>query len=109
MVETTDSDRLLKVLDDLEGLLLQYGESFWAECINGATTRIRNSEEYGLDELLGFFGGMGSINDLIICPENGHRITHEDEPTVNMQLASLVEQASTLVHEVRLQHQAKIQ
>jgi hypothetical protein len=109
MVETTDSDRLLKVLDDLEQLLLQHGENFWGEWINSVTTRIRNGDGYGPEELLGFYGGMGSLNDLIICPENGHRIEKEDEAKVNAQLKDLLEQASSIARELLRQHQAKIQ
>jgi len=107
MVEATETDLLLKVLDDLEQLLLQHGENFWGEWINSVSTRIRNGDGYGLEELLGFYGGMGSLTDLIICPENGHRIEKEDEARVNAQLKDLLEQASSIARELQRQLQAK--
>lgn len=36
------------------------------------------------------YGGMGSINDLIICKVNGHNISIEDEPSVNREIHNLL-------------------
>lgn len=36
------------------------------------------------------FGTMGALNDLIICPENGHAIAKVDVHAVNERLRELV-------------------
>lgn len=107
MVDTTDNNRLLRVLEAIEALLRTHGENFWAEWIDSAEMRLRNTDDYGVDELLGFFEGMGSLNDLIICPENGHLIKREDEEQVNARLKDLLEQAASIAHVLQRQHQAK--
>jgi hypothetical protein len=50
----------------------------WAERLAGDLRTIRAGDAYGLDHLLQAFGGMGSINDLVIHPVNGHRVDESD-------------------------------
>jgi hypothetical protein len=104
MVDTTDINRLMQVLEAIEGLLRTHGENFWAEWIDSADMRLRNSDAYGLDELVSFYDGIGSLNDLIICPENGHVIRREDEEQVNAHLKDLLEEASSLAHKLQQRH-----
>jgi hypothetical protein len=60
---------------------------------------------YGLQHLLGAYGGMGSFSDLVIHPANGHQIDPGDLDAVNDQLRALGEavwsRASALVRESR--------
>jgi hypothetical protein len=70
------------ILDSLCLIFRKYGEESWelefSRCRNewksinatGRYQEIRHS-------------GMGGLDDLIICTENGHRITKEQEPWVN--------------------------
>ncbi|WP_040421928.1 DUF6966 domain-containing protein, partial [Actinopolymorpha alba] len=44
---------------------------------------------YGLDHLLSAFGGMGSLNDLLVLRVNGHEINEAQEGAVNTRLAEL--------------------
>jgi hypothetical protein len=53
--------------------------------------RVREGDVYGLDHLLLSFGGMGSLDDLVICEHNGHDVRPEEERTVNERLRRLRE------------------
>ncbi|MDQ4025458.1 MAG: hypothetical protein M3217_08210, partial [Actinomycetota bacterium] len=65
-------------MKELEKLLGDVGEDFWREWIRKDLTKIERGDRYALDHFLGAFGGMGSFNDLIIHPVNGHDIFEED-------------------------------
>ncbi|MGM3191259.1 DUF6966 domain-containing protein [Dickeya dadantii subsp. dieffenbachiae] len=51
---------------------------------------IRRSNFRGIEVFLSSFGGMGSVNDLVIHPMNGHTITEEQIQTANVTLESLL-------------------
>lgn len=107
MSETFDErfERLLTELDDLEGLLTAHGERRWAESISRCSTEIRRFQRHGLDSLLSFFGGMGSLNDLIIHPVNGHSVSPDEVSSVNRHLeelrSAIYEDGSALRRELR--------
>lgn len=60
-------------------VLADVGEEFWhgklADCSSSSFKTI--------------LGGMGSFNDLIICPQNNHQVTDEKEPLANELLSFL--------------------
>ena len=69
-------------IDELNLLFSQYGEK-----------RLRiNSvrSEKSARDLINSFGGMGSLNDVYICKQNGHKIDIEDEIRVNEKVRSLL-------------------
>ena len=69
-------------IDELNLLFSQYG-----------VKRLRiNSvrSEKSARDLINSFGGMGSINDVYICKQNGHKIDIEDEIKVNEKVRSLL-------------------
>ena len=41
---------------------------------------------YLLDEILSWYGGMGSFNDLMISGYNNHLVNEKDEETINNEL-----------------------
>jgi hypothetical protein len=47
--------------------------------------------------MLSAFGGMGSINDLVLHPMNGHKVDVNEVSTVNGRLNSLLERIYALV------------
>jgi hypothetical protein len=58
----------------------------------GRCTSLRHIEAgdgYGLQHLLGAYGGMGSFSDLLIHPANGHPIDSRDVDAVNNYLRTL--------------------
>jgi hypothetical protein len=46
-------------------------------------------DAHGLDRLLSAYGGMGSFNDLVITPLNGHNVSAGDVDRVNRELSRL--------------------
>ena len=71
-------DELRKLLALLEGVK----ERFWSEKVR----RVLEKEPTDPREVLSWFGGMGSLNDLIISPLNDHVERPEREGLVNQQL-----------------------
>ena len=61
-----DVDALHKAMRELEQLLRQHGEDFWASNVARAADLVGNSDAYGLDKFLSFFGGAGSLNDVAL-------------------------------------------
>ena len=46
-------------------------------------------DAHGLKRLLSAYGGMGSFNDLVIHPVNGHCVAKDEVDRVNHSLAEL--------------------
>ena len=78
-----DERDLAEALKETLVLLDSVGETFWA-------SKIRVVLQSGdLDEILSWYGGMGSFNDLLIATANGHQVSREQEPANNAQLRKL--------------------
>lgn len=71
--------------DLLATVLRDVGENFWARKIAAADG----------DWFRSLCGGMGSLSDLVICQDNGHRITPEREPLANELVSTLSSICST--------------
>lgn len=69
---------LLSKLDRSVAFLERVGEDKWAAWLRADMTRLKAGDAYGLEHLLSAFGGMGSLNDLVIAPGNGHPVTAEE-------------------------------
>jgi hypothetical protein len=94
---------LLAAASEASELLRRYGEDRWASWLDMDAERIRRGDRYGVDHLLTAFGGMGSLNDLVIHPLNGHNIAEQDLDPVNQRLSALV---GTVAHHARgLKHE----
>jgi hypothetical protein len=63
----------------LLAVLAEVGEEFW----HG---KLADCSSISFKKML---GGMGSFNDLIICPQNNHRISDQKEPLANELLSCL--------------------
>ncbi len=86
---TTGDTPLEQSLRDLHALLASVGETFWAQWAVRAADRIAAGGDPA--EVRGVFGGMGSLNDLVIHPANGHAVTDDQVATVNRRLDELRE------------------
>ena len=60
------TEELILVLDQLVTLLESDKQIRWQEWIFRARTWIANSDYSGIESLLSAYGGMGSINDLVL-------------------------------------------
>ncbi|MBJ2330213.1 DUF6966 domain-containing protein [Dickeya solani] len=85
-----DVEALSQDLPVLIDFLLSVGEKHWAHWFKKNAELIRGSDFRGIEGILSSFGGMGSINDLVIHPMNGHTITEEQIQTANVTLESLL-------------------
>jgi hypothetical protein len=78
-------DRLQRELNELGDLLARVHEDWWASWAEHVSGRLGDGSA-GPDAVRAAFGGMGSLNDLIIHPINGHTIDDESIDAVNEQL-----------------------
>jgi hypothetical protein len=107
----TDSDfdarlaRLIRNLNEIADLLRKHGESHWLRWATTCRTELDTHDAAAFDHVLGAFGGMGSLNDLLILGANGHAVGPEEESIVNDRLADLRtaiwDDATVLRHDLR--------
>jgi hypothetical protein len=81
---------LANLLREIEAMLSEHGEVQWAKEIASCITIVERSDAYGFHRFLKLFGGMGSLNDVVLCRE-GSVLKAE-----NVRLRSLLTQASEL-------------
>jgi hypothetical protein len=61
---------LLSDLSAIVVLLRRYSQEFWAARLEDETTRLQAGDFYAFGDLLGTFGGMGSLNDVILLDQD---------------------------------------
>lgn len=61
-----DIARLVGTLEAMTTLLKLHGDGGWAEQIEQCRSIIARSDYYGVDRLLRLYGGMGSLNDVVL-------------------------------------------
>ena len=84
---------LLNAMRASETFLSDQNE-FWSANVGHAADEVANSDANGLRRFLSYFGGMGSLNDLVL-QRDGQPLGWE-----NVQLASLVRKAWRLADEL---------
>lgn len=94
-------DQLSQAIDAAITLLTSAGESFWATRLEEGRAKIERYGEDSLDSVLGLFGGMGSFNDLVLSPVNGHDGSEVDLQAANDRLWDLREQIYLPAKELR--------
>ena len=87
---------LVQTLESIVEVLRRYGENKWAARLEEDLFFIRKRDAYGAKRFRTHFGGMGSLQDLIVCPENGHAIAPENVANVNGELTTLLSKAYEL-------------
>lgn len=81
---------LIQQLMTCEALLRSVGEDFWANKIQSILKRGRDRLElYLLEDILSWYGGMGSFNDLLISKYNDHLVEGKNEEKLNEDLSRL--------------------
>jgi flagellar motor switch protein FliN/FliY len=56
----------IRSLQRLEAILSMHEGKFWSERVHKVRQIGEKSDGYSVEMFLGFFGGMGSLNDLIL-------------------------------------------
>ena len=70
-------------------LLGSVGETHWTNWLQTDLRRLRSGDTYALPHLLQAFGGMGSLNDLVVHPLNGHVVDEHKAAQINDRLRDL--------------------
>lgn len=60
------TQELIGVLNELASILEGDGNAHWSGWIQNARTRLLNSDYSGIEYLLSAYGGMGSLNDVVL-------------------------------------------
>ena len=81
---------LAGLIEQAAELLLAHGETHWASWLRVDAQRIRNLDLFGVEHMLSAYGGMGSINDLILHPQNGHSLEESEVEATNDRLRRLL-------------------
>jgi hypothetical protein len=84
-------------------LLKKCGEKRWAFKLEGYLEQLNGGNLGAIDQLLGTYGGMGSFNDLYLCPHNGHQLTLTETPVINERLNKLGHQMWEAATQLRRQ------
>jgi hypothetical protein len=82
--------RLEELLAEAISILRRYKVTFWADWLDGDLKRIQERDRIGLDHLLSAYGGMGSLTDVVVSPQNGHVIGEDEVEVVNEDLLRIV-------------------
>jgi hypothetical protein len=93
-------ERLALLAEAAASFLRNYGEEHWSAWLSKDAWRIRNLDRYGLQHLLGAFGGMGSIGDLLLHPANGYTVSETDVDRVNEALRAMLSQVYDLAQKL---------
>ncbi|MDB5676862.1 MAG: hypothetical protein JWM65_3844 [Sphingomonas bacterium] len=94
-----DVQRLLDAMRELHVFLSQQGEDFWSGKIAKAADSVAQSDGWGLEQFLGMFGGMGSLNDLVLY--NGAEYSRAEDEQLDRMRAKAWNLADQLRHEIR--------
>lgn len=89
-----DVARLAGTLEAMTTLLKLHGDDGWAEQIERCRSSIAQSDYYGVDRLLRLYGGMGSLNDVIL--QSGGLAPAEDNERFDALRSDAWEQAHGL-------------
>ena len=82
--------RLEELIAEAVSILRRHNVTFWADWLDGDLKRIQERDPAGLDHLLSAYGGMGSLPDVVVSPQNGHTISENDVEAVNDRLLRIV-------------------
>jgi hypothetical protein len=84
------SQELWQQLQDVSSLLSKYGETHWAVLFADFAQRAQAGTDVR-GKVHGMWGGMGSLTDLWLCPENGHQLEHDRVEEANQALQDVLE------------------
>jgi len=73
-----DIEALASLLDEVSALLRTYNEWRWADWLDTDARRIRGQDFYGIEHLLSAYGGMGSLNDVVLAGAQVAELRRED-------------------------------
>lgn len=91
-------DLIVDKAAQLATLLSNVSENRWVNSINHAISLLGEDKfQEGTQLLLSMYGGMGSLNDLIIDPYNEHPVSEEIAASTNEQLKLYLSELCSLI------------
>ena len=100
----SDYSTLVDALRACHSLLNRVGETQWSERIDRVLEDAPSPEVLDIGDILSWFGGMGSINDVVLCQDNGHLLSPSTESATNTELRGLLD---TMFRSAMTIHRAK--
>jgi hypothetical protein len=94
-------ERLIELLKQLAIFLERYNRTRWVSWIQKDIHLIERYDFEGMQHFLSAFGGMGSLNDVYFCPQNGDSITAGDIEEENATFQSLLSESWKLARDIR--------
>ena len=90
----TELESLQLDLDSLQHLFVLAGEDQWNRLLQPISEGSRSSTDLSraMEELRRYFGGMGSLNDLVFCAQNNNIPKGYTEEAANRELGQLLDQ-----------------
>ncbi len=92
--------KLIELLENLLNLLKTHNESHWVNWYSKSLQSLRDNR-FAIPQILGAYGGMGSFNDLIIHPMNGHTIEESEIDLVNNRLRELAKEIYDICKQIK--------
>jgi hypothetical protein len=94
---------LIVVLSELAVVLEVDGDTHWSGWKRNARTRLLNSDYSGIEHLLSAYGGLGSLNDLVVgqCYKDGILACPPGHVKLNEKFSALRNKAWDLANEIR--------
>jgi hypothetical protein len=87
-------ESLVSNLETLTDLLDRHQASHWVQWMKQSMERIQSGDPYGLGFLLRAFGGMGSLNDLVLSDAQDNRRLSDLRSAVYAAASSMTSEAS---------------
>jgi hypothetical protein len=95
------TEALILELEVCAKLLRSCSEDHWAKWLEKSAAYLKQGQFRGIDHFEGAFGGMGSINDLVLTPINGHTINESEVDFYNNKMREHFNKAHDLIKEIR--------
>lgn len=96
----TDNQELLAELRSARVILLNVGEENWSGLMQQAIKYLEDGQTIEAKRrILGWFGGMGSFNDLVLCSLNGHKVSDNEYLNLNRRMDRVRSRLYQLVKE----------
>jgi hypothetical protein len=97
------TQELIGVLDDLASVLESDGNTHWCSWMQIARARLLNSDYSGIEYLLSAYGGMGSLNDVVLGQSytNGVFTWKHGHAELNEKFISLSSRAYELANAIK--------
>ncbi len=85
---------------ELARFLRGFDEINWAGWLEECVTAIREDSTQGAEQLIESYNGLGSISDVYLCPEAGHKLDARDEVAINEQFLLMLSKVNNLARDI---------